>query len=210
MPKEPTVTTAFTEDGRVLFGTNTRDGLAGVTGEMEQHSGRLRLTQLTFLAQRPATAEISATTLRALRLDTVLSQVRAQVVEKSAALAREASSSGDLEGVPADRARLVRQWRKIVAETAAGEKPAARRGDAHYQLVAAEYLRLIEEGKGGRGILGRLAIEMAKHLNEQAPRSRDNIRDWVAEARRRQFLAPGEPGRAGGSPGPRLYEQGER
>jgi hypothetical protein len=207
-PKEPNVYVHYPEDGAVGFGTRTRDDVAGVTGRLEDVGGRLVLTEIKFLALNAERAEITSSTLRAVRMDTLLSSVRGQILNSQERASADASSETQL---PAATAASVKAWRRQIARTAAAaveQKARGRRGygDAFYRQVALEYLELTRQGKGGRGVLAELSKIMAERMGEAAPRSRDNVRDWVAEARRRQFLTPGTPGRGGANPGPKLYE----
>jgi hypothetical protein len=70
-------------------------------------------------------------------------------------------------------------------------------GDDFYQSIAEQYLAAL------RIEPHRPIAWMAKQVKGA---SRDNVRDWVAEARRRGFLTPGQQGKAGGLAGPRLRE----
>ncbi len=187
----------------VGFSTQSLDGVALVEGRLDEFEGKLVLTSLEFTALDPAGGGgVTSSTLRALRLEAVLAQVRGQVLT---AYAQEFEY---------EDASVIAEWRQRVqhlALAAAEQKATGKRGygDDFYRLVALEYVALTEQGKGGRGALRRLADVMAQRMGEKEARSRDNIRDWVAEARRRNFLSPGEPGRGGGGPGWRLYETQE-
>ncbi len=196
----------------VGFGTDTRDGVAHVRGVLEEVDGRVVLTRLEFVANKPEErGGLTSSTLRSLRLDAVVGKARGRLSQFDPARAKQgfpdpgAKASVDPDVV----AQLERFFERIgkLARAAAEQKAGGRRGygDDFYRLVALEYVALSEQGNGGRGALQRLAAVMATRLGEKQPRSRDNIRDWVAEARRRGFLTPGEPGRGGGGPGPRLY-----
>ncbi len=207
MPSHPAVRVYFMEDPDwVGFSTDTTDGVALVHGRLEDVNGRLTLTRLEFQTRQAAEhGGITSSTLRAVRLDAVLGVARGEVLRAQAVATAQASAP-----IHPGSESLVRDWRARIerlALAAVEQKATGKRGygDDFYRLVALEYVALTERGEGGRGALQRLAEVMASRMHERTPRPRDNIRDWVAEARRRGFLTPGEPGRGGGGPGPRLY-----
>ena len=86
------------------------------------------------------------------------------------------------------------------AEEAEARRPRRgrpRKGDVFFEEIAEEYLAILTES-GSRGALQRLA--------QRKGYSREAARDWVAEARKREYLTPATPGRAGAAPGRRLEE----
>ncbi len=94
-------------------------------------------------------------------------------------------------------------WARQVAEEA--HSVPLRRGrrgypDDHYRRIALAYLDLQAQGVS-RGIQLRLA--------EQEHVAVETIRDWLHLATKKQLLSPGTPGRAGRTPGRRLYAEQE-
>jgi hypothetical protein len=79
--------------------------------------------------------------------------------------------------------------------------------DEHYRRISAEYLRLQEQRGNARGLLGELAKRESRRQGREVPR--ETVRDWIHGARKRGFLMPGKPGRAGAEPGPRLTKPEE-
>lgn len=68
--------------------------------------------------------------------------------------------------------------------------------DSFYEQLAREYLELQAQEGRSRGIQPQLA--------DRHGYSREAVRDWVREARRRGFLAPARKGQAGARAGPQL------
>ncbi|WP_207619302.1 hypothetical protein [Nocardioides sp. IC4_145] len=88
-------------------------------------------------------------------------------------------------------------------ETATSSSAGKRRGrpglpDTLLEDVARAYL---QEAADGPGLTGRLATKFG--------RPEPTVRDWIGTARRRGFLSPGQPGRRGAGPGPRLVDRQE-
>lgn len=193
------------DGGRVTFHNVWTDDGYPVAGEMALVGGVWRLQQLRFGVPDP-TGEISSTTLRRLRLDTVLAQVRAKALEITATVGGHLDR-GDLQGLPEPTLEAVRAMVKA-GRAAAKRPPAGSRGwgDDFYRMVAHEYVELTKAGVPGRGVLTELAKRLARRMNEPEPRHRDNVRDWVAVAKERGFIVPVGQGRGGALPGPRLYD----
>lgn len=185
-------------DGTVPVRWESPDGAADVLALLRPIADRYGVAELTFTA-KPGREVMSGSTR--IRVDEMLQAGRAML----------RGAVGDVEGrpeVPASARRAI----LAAGRTAARERAAGARGygDAFYRMVAVEYVRLTDEGAAGRGALPRLAERLAERMGEPEPRHRDNVRDWVAEARRREFLTPVGRGRGGALPGPRLYDEGER
>jgi len=88
-------------------------------------------------------------------------------------------------------------------ETATSSATGKRRGrpalpDTLLEDVARAYL---QEAPNGPGLTGRLAATFG--------RPEPTVRDWISAARRHGFLSPGQPGRRGAGPGPRLVDRVE-
>ncbi len=86
-------------------------------------------------------------------------------------------------------------------ETATNSAAGRRRGrptlpDTLLREVAQAYL---QEAPHGPGLTGLLAAQFA--------RPEPTVRDWIGAARRRGFLSPGQRGRRGAGPGPRLLDR---
>lgn len=196
---------AWHNDGSVTFTARTNGRLARhvvqVVGTMHIQDDRLVLQRLEFVTGGPG--ELTASVLRDIKLDDVINDVRRQAVK----LARE-QDRPEAEAVLAANPDLAASSRAIRAagKAAAKNRPTGARGwgDDFYRMVATERLRLEQEGLGGRGVLDRLAERLAKLMEEPEPRHRDNVRDWVNEARNRKFLMRGQPGRATAEAGPNL------
>jgi hypothetical protein len=137
---------------------------------------------------------ITATVLRSLPIGKILAQVRLFILAKPEIIEGFQAANVPIE---ANEQEISEQ----VAEIATATTPKRGRpslGDDHYQRIARAYLALQAQGVT-RGILNELA--------EQEGRPRETIRDWVHQARKRQFLSKGTPGRAGAEPGPLLTRQ---
>lgn len=192
---------------RAMVTTATADGSAYVFAELGDVDGRLMLTRVEFRAEDVG---ITSSTLRALRVDALVGRARGEIAEWQRRQQGQPEPGGP--GVDAMGVAAVTEFRAslaVLAKAAAKGKAEGRRGygDAFFRLVALEYVSLTDAGQGGRGSLHRLGVVMAERMDERQPRPRDNIRDWVAEARRRGFLMPGDRGRGGARPGPRLFEE---
>jgi hypothetical protein len=87
--------------------------------------------------------------------------------------------------------------RDVVATARAETRRRGRPGypDAFFQDIAQQLLHVCET------IEGR---DMYGPLSEQYQVPRDTMRSWVRRATQKGFLLPGEPGRTGRQPGPRL------
>ena len=195
-----------------------------LNGMLRLAEGRLVLSSLEVaLSAQPADADrprhpdevpaggVTSTVLRAIPTGRLLAQARLALIASDevghsiASLAEH--SDGATSAVAAQLAEIFRvgddEQRARAAEAAERARGAElRRGrkgypDDHYRRIALAYLDLQSQGVT-RGILDRIA--------EQEGRKRDTIRDWIHQAREREFLTKGTPGRAGAQPGPRLYE----
>ena len=135
---------------------------------------------------------ITSSTMRAIPIGRFQSEVRANLMKIPDWFAR-----GELpDGTPLFDEEI-RQRMKAAADAVRSSD--LRRGrpslpDEHFENVAHMYLE--QQRKGTRRILLR--------LGEALGVERDTARDWVHRARVLGFLTPGQPGRGGAEPGPRL------
>jgi hypothetical protein len=158
---------------------------------MEFRDGRYVLAQLTVTAPKDDPRGLSTSDLRKIRLGDLL-----------AAVLRRIQELGDWATDPEARHQGRAGTDALVnASEVATKRPRTGRppvyDDRHFRRVARLYLDLLDRGFS-RGILD----ELARRLDV----SRNTARDWVSQARARQFLSPGQPGRAHAHPGPRLDE----
>lgn len=196
-----------------------------ITGTVRIVQGRVVITELTVgpnpqwqdtdageivhqdHASLPEAGGVTSATLRAIHLGPLLQGIRAQLLAEPEAAQRFADQlrqaaldqGVDLDG-PSDE--------YLAAATQAAERigdpPKRGRkgyGDDFYRDVARTYLSLLGQG-WTKGILNEMA--------RLADRPRDTIATWVREARKREFLTPGTPGRAGAEPGPKLETDDEK
>lgn len=178
------------DDGRLVFAfLPATEGTPLVRLEMDDSGLHPVIGRLDVLATEGSDRGVTSVTLRSLPLPRLLDAARAHAAESSTA-------GEDPAAVKRLRGRLDRLRKKEPA-------PRGPRGysDAHYQRIALAYYELYRAGVR-RGILQQIA--------EQEGVSREAVRDWVHEARTRQFLQPATPGRPSAEPGPRLFAEEER
>lgn len=155
--------------------------------------------QPTTAEGTPPGAGLTTTVLRSLPLGGLVAALRAVVEEAPEQVAELERSSGEtFEELKKQTQRAARAVRGTGLKRGRKGYP-----DDHYRWVALEYLALQAEG-WSRGILVELAKRATKHLGRDFV-ARETVRDWVAEARKRQFLTKATQGRAGAGPGPNLY-----
>jgi hypothetical protein len=139
----------------------------------------------------PAPGSITADVLRHVHVGRYAEEIRRQILDAET-------------GILPPRATAAARAREVLRKRAVADLPANafRRGrpglgDDHYRRVAEEAIRLRREGsRSVRADLGRL-------YNRQG----NTIRDWLKEARDREWLAKTGRGQRGGeAPGPRLLE----
>ncbi len=170
-----------------------------IWGTLAAPGGRLSLAELAIAPlAAPGEQLLTAAALRRVRVSAILARANAELASR-ADLAELARRLG-WEEAPDEQevARLAEVARRASEGLPRRGRPPL--GDDHYARIARSYLRLQEDGIG-RGILLALA--------EEERRPRETVRDWVASARRRGFLTPGQRGRAGALPGPRLPDYPE-
>lgn len=169
-------------------------GELAVIGTLTDVDDRLVLTKLE-ITSHPDGGEVSASAVHRLQVAQIVADARKQIV---------AVGGFTWEGRDPDEIAVARRR----AERAAGPLKRGRSGygDEHYRRIAFAYLDLVDRGQT-RGVLAALAAAETKSLGREVPV--ETVRTWVNQARRRGFLTPGEPGRAGAKPGPRLIEDNE-
>jgi hypothetical protein len=89
------------------------------------------------------------------------------------------------------------RYAALIAEPSRKRRGRPGLPESRYREVALAYLELYNSGLR-RGIHGELMRRYS------APYQ--TVRDWVARARKLGYLTPGQPGRAGAEPGPRLSD----
>lgn len=160
----------------------------------------LIITRLTITASDGGTVGIDSATVRAVRVGAVVAHIRRCIVEMatapSAAYPRLPGPADD----PEWRAHDAQQTKRRHADADWATQPPRKRGrkgygDDFFRDIALRYLEL-QQGGMTRGILRQLATEHDRPV--------ETVRDWVHQARRREFLTPGQRGKAGALRGPRL------
>ena len=91
---------------------------------------------------------------------------------------------------------LTEEQRRALANTTTVTARRRGRPELSDELLVEVAEAYIDEAARGRGVIGRLSALF--------DRPEPTIRDWIATARRRGFLAPTTPGRRGAAPGPNL------
>lgn len=184
-----------------LIGWQVEGIAAVVDGELVIHE---LLVKPANLADTAPTGGVTTTVLRSIPLGGLMGALRTAWSEGPAGIASWEATTG--ESFEAARKQAERAARAVKST---GIKR-GRKGypDDHYRWVALEYLALQREG-WSRGILVELAKRATKHLGRDFV-ARETVRDWVAEARKRQFLTKATQGRAGANPGPNLYSVNEK
>lgn len=160
-----------------------------VSGWLTPIGDRFVLTDLKFHSREG----VDTAVLRELRLADLLSELRGHLMEhRGMAYVPLTQVAGAEHGLEARR-------NTALADLADGSAPKqGRKGypDDHYRRIALRYLHLVNDKRVTRGVLNLLAAE------EERPM--ETVRTWIHQARKRGFLSPGEQGRAGAMPGPRL------
>jgi hypothetical protein len=170
-----------------------------IWGTLALTTGRLTLGELAIAPYTPGESALTGETLRRISLSTIIARAHAEIASRAdlATLSRRFQWTN----APSDQEHEV--LTQLTKRAAAGQPNRGRPslGDAHYARIARAYLQKQAAGHG-RGILQALA--------QQEGRPHQTVRDWVAGARKRGFLTPGTPGRAGALPGPRLTELNQK
>lgn len=162
-----------------------------VRGRLRVVDGQLVLEHLTFHSPPPG---VTSGMLRQLPLGLILAAARRQL--------EQLGHAANMTDAP------VNDFTTAARELAQQVDPAQMRRGRHgypddfYRRIAFAYLALQEQRESARGLLDDLA--------EAENKPRETIRDWVREARTRGFLSPTTRGRAGASPGPKLYIEGTK
>jgi hypothetical protein len=193
-------------DAWAFIATGDVTGGLEVTGRVSRHGDQLMLDQLQL---RPsAGVQVSAETMRAVKIGAIMSRVR----EKLLLFAEEATRQRGPDDPPwmgttpaTTRRRLKQSLRRVTQGLADQPLKRGRSGypEDHYRRVALIYLELLAEGVH-QGILAAVGDRMATEMSESQPRPVQTVRTWIYQARRRGFLTGGERGRAAALPGPRL------
>lgn len=144
---------------------------------------------------RGSDREVTGRVLRSLRIGSIRDKALESLAWAPVTLRVAERTYGD---VSAEEKEAAARAAKSVARGAG--RPGGRRGypDDHYRRIALSYLDVYKTHP--RDVVAELA--------RREGRPSATVRDWVHRARELGYLSPTKQGRGGGSPGPRLKEEG--